>query len=88
MKSAVFFTTKMAARKLLLLEVAARTAEKISWSVAQFITEAIIFPAAVALFVSSNFFTNRDKTENFLQRLGAMRGRTGSAGRSALVSWI
>ena len=82
MKSVVYFYLKMAARYLLLLEVAARTAEKISWSVAQFITEAIIFPAAVALFVSSSFFfTNRDETENFLQSLGAMQGLLDWLGR-------
>ena len=52
-----------------------RTAEKISWSVAQFITKAVIFPTSSHCLCF--FFTNRDQTENFLQSLGAMRGSTG-----------
>ena len=54
---------------------APRTAEKISWSVAQFITKAVIFPTSSHCLCF--FFTNRDQTENFLQSLGAMRGSTG-----------
>ena len=49
--------------------------KKISWSVAQIITQAVILlPLSHYLCRVYFFSTNRDKSENLLQSLGAMRG--------------
>lgn len=72
------FSVKGGKNKLILLEVCevcAETAKKISWSVAQIITQAVILlPLSHYLCRVYFFSTNRDKSENLLQSLGAMRG--------------
>lgn len=72
------FSVKGGKNKLILLEVCevcAETAKKNQLKCRSNYHPSSYFIAAVALFVSRLFFsTNRDKSENLLQSLGAMRG--------------